>query len=87
MTAANKSTIILLKHHRSCVTHQVINQLFFCFCFVLPIECGNHMYGSNCNHPCGNCSKGEKCHHISGICPNGCDAGVFGSKCEKGYFT
>lgn len=86
MTAAHKSAIILLKHHRSCVTHRVINQLFF-FCFVLPIECGNHMYGSNCNHPCGNCSKGKKCHHISGICPNGCDAGVFGSKCEKGYFT
>ena len=33
---------------------------------------------------CGNCSNGEPCHHVDGTCPHGCDAGMYGDKCDKG---
>ena len=33
---------------------------------------------------CGNCSNGEPFHHVEGTCPNGCDAGMYGDKCDLG---
>ena len=47
-------------------------------------ECGNKTYGMECKELCGNCSNGEPCHHVDGTCPHGCDAGMYGDKCDKG---
>ena len=33
---------------------------------------------------CGNCSNREPCHHVDGTCPHGCDAGMYGDKCDLG---
>ena len=37
-----------------------------------------------CKELCGNCSNGEPCHHVDGTCPHGCEAGIYGEKCNKG---
>ena len=47
-------------------------------------ECGENTYGAECKQSCGNCSNGEQCHHVNGSCPSGCDAGVYGDKCDIG---
>ena len=47
-------------------------------------ECGDNTYGWRCQQTCGNCSNGEPCHHVNGTCPFGCDAGVYGKKCDIG---
>lgn len=47
-------------------------------------ECNNFKYGLECDSSCGKCLNGVKCKHVNGSCPNGCDAGVFGYKCDKG---
>ena len=33
---------------------------------------------------CGNCSNGEPCYHVDGTCPNGCEAGMYGDRCDLG---
>ncbi|XP_078330537.1 uncharacterized protein LOC144624551 [Crassostrea virginica] len=43
--------------------------------------CNIYTYGSDCIH-CGNCSGGVQCNHVTGTCPNGCDAGIYGDKCD-----
>ena len=45
--------------------------------------CNVYTYGSDCIH-CGNCSGGVQCNHVTGTCPNGCDAGMYGDKCDLG---
>ena len=45
--------------------------------------CNVYTYGSDCIH-CGNCSDGVHCNHVTGTCPNGCDAGMYGDKCDLG---
>ena len=45
--------------------------------------CNIYTYGSECIH-CGNCSGGVQCNHVTGTCPNGCDAGIYGDKCDMG---
>ena len=47
-------------------------------------DCGNKTYGWGCQKTCGNCSNGEPCHQVTGSCPSGCEAGVFGKKCDIG---
>ena len=37
-----------------------------------------------CKQSCGNCSGGVQCDHVTGSCPNGCDAGMYGDKCDLG---
>lgn len=56
---------------------------YYIFWFNL-VECADNKYGLECNNTCGKCLNGVKCYHVSGICPNGCDAGMFGDKCDKG---
>ena len=53
----------------------------FCRLFT---ECGKNMYGVECKETCGNCSNGDPCHHVDGTCPHGCDAGMYGEKCDLG---
>ena len=36
---------------------------------------------------CGNCRNGEPCHHVDGTCPHGCDAGMYGDKCDLGNMS
>ncbi|XP_078329082.1 uncharacterized protein LOC111114425 isoform X2 [Crassostrea virginica] len=50
-------------------------------CEVEVYGCNAYTYGSNCIH-CGNCSGGVQCNHVTGTCPNGCDAGIYGDKCD-----
>ena len=58
---------------------------FFLFIFCrLFTECGKNTYGVECKETCGNCSNGEPCHHVDGTCPHGCDAGMYGEKCDLG---
>ena len=45
--------------------------------------CNVYTYGSDCTN-CGNCSDGVQCNHVTGTCPNGCDAGIYGDKCDLG---
>ena len=45
--------------------------------------CNVYTYGSDCIY-CGNCSGGVQCNHVTGTCPNGCDAGIYGDKCDLG---
>ena len=45
--------------------------------------CNVYTYGSDCIS-CGNCSGGVQCNHVTGTCPNGCDAGMYGDKCDLG---
>ena len=45
--------------------------------------CNVYTFGSDCKH-CGNCSDGVQCNHVTGTCPNGCDAGIYGDKCDLG---
>ena len=52
--------------------------IFFCK------ECSENTYGVGCAESCGNCTNGEQCHHVNGNCPFGCDAGVYGIKCDQG---
>lgn len=48
------------------------------------VECDDNKYGLECISTCGKCLKGVQCNHVNGSCPNGCDAGVFDDKCDKG---
>ena len=50
----------------------------------LIIECVDKTYGAECKQACGNCRNGEPCHHVNGSCLFGCDAGVYGDKCDTG---
>lgn len=50
-------------------------------------ECSDGTYGQGCINTCGNCSNGDRCNHVNGSCPNGCDAGVFGDKCDQRKIT
>ncbi|XP_078309456.1 uncharacterized protein LOC144617882 [Crassostrea virginica] len=45
-------------------------------------ECDGHTYGLGCKQSCGKCSGGVQCDHVTGSCPNGCDAGMYGDKCD-----
>ena len=45
--------------------------------------CNVYTYGSDCKHS-GNCSGSVQCIHVTGTCPNGCDAGIYGYKCDLG---
>ncbi|XP_022300903.2 uncharacterized protein LOC111109108 [Crassostrea virginica] len=45
-------------------------------------ECDGHTYGVECKQSCGNCSGGVQCDHVTGSCPNGCDAGMYGDRCD-----
>lgn len=45
--------------------------------------CTDNKYGLECNSTCGKCLNGAQCNHVNGSCPIGCDAGVFGDKCDK----
>ena len=47
-------------------------------------ECDGHTYGLGCKQSCGKCSGGVQCDHVTGSCPNGCDAGMYGDKCDIG---
>ena len=47
-------------------------------------ECDGHTYGLGCKQSCGKCSGGVQCDHVTGICPNGCDAGMYGDRCDLG---
>ena len=47
-------------------------------------ECDGHTYGLECNQSCGKCRGGVQCDHVTGSCPNGCDAGMYGEKCDLG---
>ena len=47
-------------------------------------ECSEDTYGGGGKESCGNCSNREQCHHVNGNCPFGCDAGVYGIKCDQG---
>ena len=47
-------------------------------------ECPENTYGVGCAESCGNCTNMEQCHHVNGNCPFGCDAGVYGIKCDQG---
>ena len=57
---------------------------FICTHYVFITECDGHTYGLGCNQRCGNCSGGVQCDHVTGSCPNGCDAGMYGNKCDLG---
>ena len=63
--------------------------LLFFFCLLSSYEliyvtgCNVYTYGSDCKK-CGNCSGGVQCNHMTGTCPNGCDAGIYGDKCDLG---
>ena len=50
-------------------------------------ECDGNTYGPECNISCGNCFNGEQCDHVTGVCENGCDAGVYGYKCDTGNIS
>ncbi|XP_078330538.1 uncharacterized protein LOC144624552 [Crassostrea virginica] len=50
-------------------------------CEVEVYGCNVYTYGSDCTY-CGNCSGGVQCNHVTGTCPNGCDAGIYGDKCD-----
>ena len=45
--------------------------------------CNVYTYGLDCIY-CGNCSGGVQCNHVTGTCPNGCNAGIYGDKCDVG---
>ena len=45
--------------------------------------CDVYTYGVDCKR-CGNCSGGVQCNHVTGTCPKGCDAGIYGDKCDLG---
>ena len=45
--------------------------------------CDVYTYGVDCKK-CGNCSGGVQCDHETGSCPKGCDAGLYGDKCDFG---
>ena len=47
-------------------------------------ECGNEMFGQDCNERCGECVGEEQCHHVNGSCVNGCKPGYKGIRCTKG---
>ena len=51
---------------------------------ILFTECAKNTYGVECKEMCGNCGNGEPCHHVDGTCPNGCEAGMYGDKCDLG---
>ena len=57
---------------------------FTCTHYVFITECGGHTYGLECKQSCGNCSGGVQCDHVTGSCPKGCDAGLYGDKCDLG---
>ena len=67
---------------------QFLIYLVFRICSVYMVltfsECANKTYGAECKELCGNCSNGEPCHHVDGTCPHGCDAGMYGDKCDLG---
>ncbi|XP_078329077.1 uncharacterized protein LOC144623955 [Crassostrea virginica] len=52
-------------------------------CEVEVYGCNVFTYGSDCIY-CGNCSGGVQCNHVIRTCPNGCDAGMYGDKCDLG---
>lgn len=56
---------------------------FQCILYI-SLGCVDYKYGLECNSTCGKCFDGNKCNHMTGSCPNGCDAGVFGDKCDQG---
>lgn len=47
-------------------------------------ECGDGVFGQDCNETCGKCVRGEQCHNVNGTCLNGCDPGYQGLKCTEG---
>ena len=47
------------------------------------IGCDVYTYGLDCER-CGNCSGDVQCDHVTGSCPKGCDAGIYGDKCDLG---
>ena len=44
--------------------------------------CDKHKYGLTFNQTCGSCYDGQQCDHVNGNCTDGCEAGLFGKKCE-----
>ena len=38
-----------------------------------------------CKQTCGSCYGGKQCDHVNGSCTNGCEAGLFGEKCDEGW--
>lgn len=47
-------------------------------------ECGDGVFGQDCNETCGKCVRGEQCHNVNGTCLNGCDPGYQGLNCTEG---
>ena len=47
-------------------------------------ECDKHTYGFTCSQICGNCYDEKQCDHVNGSCTQGCEAGMFGEKCDEG---
>uniref|UniRef100_K1PKS9 protein-tyrosine-phosphatase n=1 Tax=Magallana gigas TaxID=29159 RepID=K1PKS9_MAGGI len=50
-------------------------------------ECVDNKYGLECDSTCGKCLNSVKCNHVNGNCSNGCDAGVYGDKCDQAKKT
>ena len=48
------------------------------------MKCTGNTYGLKCEQSCGKCSGGVQCDYVTGSCPNGCDAGMYGYKCDLG---
>ena len=48
-------------------------------------ECADNTYGLECTKLCPKCRDGEQCDHVNGSCPNGCDKGIYGDKCDRGW--
>ncbi|XP_078328273.1 uncharacterized protein LOC144623668 isoform X1 [Crassostrea virginica] len=57
------------------------NYAYTDLCEVEVYGCDVYTYGVDCKR-CGNCSGGVQCNHVTGTCPKGCDAGIYGDKCD-----
>ncbi|XP_070191574.1 multiple epidermal growth factor-like domains protein 6 [Littorina saxatilis] len=54
---------------------------------VLVSECGEGLYGAECNQTCGHCQVNTTCHHEDGHCLVGCVAEFTGPMCSQAATT
>ena len=74
--------------HDTLIIETLVSNFFFVYFSTLMnvfyvTGCNVYTYGSDCIH-CGNCSGGVQCNHVTGTCRNGCDADIYGDKCDLG---